>query len=139
MAAKASRPMRELPALVDIIILRAKLQALQDSVETEHTAAHMSYSNRTAERHTMKMCDLRDQFIRVDRRMRQAKDDAEMAVRVSVYPCLCVYASFSLPMRVSLSLMHTHTNLSLTRSFTYYHHNTTTTTGTQGEEGEVNG
>ena len=43
MAAKASRPLRELPALVDIIVLRAKLQALQDSVETEQQSRRAPY------------------------------------------------------------------------------------------------
>ncbi len=74
MAALPSRPLRNLPTLIDILSLRGSLQKLQDSIETEHSILQTEYNNRTKERLIMKFQDITDQYIRNNIAIQLAND-----------------------------------------------------------------
>ena len=77
-AALPSRPLRSLPTLQQIIVLRSRLLDLQHMVESEHTIMHTLYKNRREERSMMYVADLQSTYYRNFERIQVAQDTAAL-------------------------------------------------------------
>jgi len=78
-AALPGKPLRSLPTLQQIIVLRSRLLDLQHMVENAHATLHILYKNRQEERNSMYVADLQSKYYRVVERLRLAKDQAALS------------------------------------------------------------